>query len=248
MYLYYNINDNLYQLLQSVYSYWFNQFNFPNVKGLPYSKHNGKMVYNKFVKRNIPKDWKVETLRNNSLSKFIDTGVQYFETKNYLATANVDGFAIKDGEWVTYSNRESRANMDPLICSIWFAKMKNSIKHMVIPENGEWMVKKYIFSTGFSGIQCNKYTYAYLYCLINDPFFEFTKDILSHGATQQSVNNDDLESVKVIIPPLEVLKLFAEFANPLFEKLCNIILENQLLSEQRDSLLSLLINGQVTIN
>ncbi len=242
------INDNLHQLIQSVYSYWFNQFNFPNSKNLPYSKNDGEMIYNKLIKRKIPENWKVETLKNNSLSKFIDTGVQYFETKNYLATANVDGFTIKDGEWVTYTNRESRANMTPSICSIWFAKMKNSIKHMVIPENAKWMVKKYIFSTGFSGIQCNKYSYSYLYCLINDPFFEITKDILSHGATQQSVNNDDLESIKIVIPPFEILKSFAKFANPLFEKSCNIILENQLLCEQRDSLLPLLVNGQVSID
>lgn len=190
----------------------------------------------------------VETFANNSLSKFIDTGISHFESKNYLATANVDNFTIKDGEWVTYSNRESRANMSPSIYSIWFAKMKNSIKHMCIPENGDWMVKKYVFSTGFSGIQCTKNSFAYFYCLINEPFFERTKDILSHGATQQSVNNDDLNSIKIVVPPLNVLKSFAEFANPLYEKICNIIQENQILSEQRDSLLPLLINGQITID
>ena len=242
------INDNLQQLIQSVYSYWFNQYNFPNSDGLPYADNSGELIYNNVIKREIPKNWMVETFANNSLSKFIDTGISHFESKNYLATANVDNFTIKDGEWVTYSNRESRANMSPSIYSIWFAKMKNSIKHMCIPENGDWMVKKYVFSTGFSGIQCTKNSFAYFYCLINEPFFERTKDILSHGATQQSVNNDDLNSIKIVVPPLNVLKSFAEFANPLYEKICNIIQENQILSEQRDSLLPLLINGQITID
>mgnify|MGYP003536337114 CR=1 FL=1 len=242
------INDNLQQLIQSVYSYWFNQYNFPNSDGLPYADNSGELIYNNVIKREIPKNWMVETFANNSLSKFIDTGISHFESKNYIATANVDNFTIKDGEWVTYSNRESRANMSPSIYSIWFAKMKNSIKHMCIPENGDWMVKKYVFSTGFSGIQCTKNSFAYFYCLINEPFFERTKDILSHGATQQSVNNDDLNSIKIVVPSLNVLKSFAEFANPLYEKICNIIQENQILSEQRDSLLPLLINGQITID
>lgn len=205
-------------------------------------------MYNESIKRKIPEDWKVETLRHNSLSNFIETGIPYFESKNYLATANVNNSMIKDGEWVTYSNRESRANMAPSVYSIWFAKMKNSVKHMAIPKNGEWMVEKYIFSTGFAGIQCNKNSFAYLYCLINEPFFENTKDILSHGATQQSVNNDDLDSIKIVVPPSEILVSFAEFANPLYEKICNIIRENQILCQQRDSLLPLLINGQITID
>lgn len=243
-----NINDNLQQLIQSVYSYWFNQFNFPNSNGIPYASNNGIMVYNESIKRKIPEDWEVETLRHNSLSNFIETGIPYFESKNYLATANVNNSMIKDGEWVTYSNRESRANMAPSIYSIWFAKMKNSVKHMAIPKNGEWMVEKYIFSTGFAGIQCNMNSFAYLYCLINEPFFENTKDILSHGATQQSVNNDDLDSIKIVVPPSEILVSFAEFANPLYEKICNIIRENQILCQQRDSLLPLLINGQITID
>ena len=170
-----------------------------------------------------------------------------FDSKNYLATANVNGTTITDGEWITFTNREGRANMQPSIYSVWFAKMKNSVKHIFIPCNGQWMVDKYIFSTGFSGMQCDKETFAFVSCIIQEPFFEKTKDVLSHGATQQSVNNDDLDSIKIAVPPKHILARFAEQINPTFEKMCCLIKENQELIAQRDYLLPLLMNGQITI-
>ena len=186
-------------------------------------------------------------MRHNTLFNYIDTGVLPFDNKNYLATANVNGTAITDGEWITFANREGRANMQPSIYSVWFAKMKNSVKHIFIPCNGQWMIDKYIFSTGFSGMQCTEETFAYVACLIQAPFFEKTKDILSHGATQQSVNNDDLDAIKIPVPPQDILRKFALEINPVFNKLCILQKENQELYAQREYLLPLLMNGQVTI-
>ena len=186
-------------------------------------------------------------MRHNTLFKYIDTGVLPFDSKNYLATANVNGTTITDGEWITFANREGRANMQPSIYSVWFAKMKNSVKHIFIPCNGQWMIDKYIFSTGFSGVQCIEETFAYVACLIQAPFFEKTKDILSHGATQQSVNNDDLDAIKIPVPPQDILRKFALEINPIFNKICILQKENQELYAQREYLLPLLMNGQVTI-
>ena len=137
--------------------------------------------------------------------------------------------------------------MQPSIYSVWFAKMKNSVKHIFIPCNGQWVIDKYIFSTGFSGMQCTEETFAYVACLIQAPFFEKTKDILSHGATQQSVNNDDLDAIKIPVPPQDILRKFALEINPVFNKLCILQKENQELYAQREYLLPLLMNGQVTI-
>ena len=241
------INDNLQQLIQATYSFWFNQFEFPDENGKPYVSNGGAFIYNEQLKRNIPTGWTVETLRHNTLFNYIDTGVLPFDNKNYLATANVNGTTITDGEWITFANREGRANMQPSIYSVWFAKMKNSVKHIFIPCNGQWMIDKYIFSTGFSGVQCTEETFAYVACLIHAPFFEKTKDILSHGATQQSVNNDDLDAIKIPVPPQDILRKFALEINPIFNKICILQKENQELYAQREYLLPLLLNGQITI-
>lgn len=239
------INAELESMAKTLYDYWFLQFEFPNENGKPYKSSGGKMVWNEELKREIPEGWKVDNLIESSLCEDIKAGVDYFETKNYLPTANINGEEITDGDYIKFNNRESRANMQPVKNSVWFAKMKNSIKHLTIPENSDWFINKYILSTGFQGLKCSEDSLAYIHCLINSDWFEKYKDVLSHGATQESVNNEDLKNIKFAVPTQEILKRFAEIVNPIIEKKFQIIKENQELVSLRDFLLPLLMNGQV---
>ena len=232
-------------MAKTLYNYWFLQFEFPNENGKPYKSSGRKMVWNEELKREIPGGWKVGNLMESSLCEDIKSGVNYFETKKiYLPTANIIGEEITDGEYISFDNRESRANMQPVKNSVWFAKMKNSIKHLTIPENSDWFINKYILSTGFQGLKCSEDSLAYIHCLINSDWFEKYKDVLSHGATQESVNNEDLKNIKFAVPTQEILKRFAEIVNPIIEKKFQIIKENQELVSLRDFLLPLLMNGQ----
>lgn len=240
------INFELESMAKTIYSYWFLQFEFPNEKGKPYKSSGGKMVWNEELKREIPEGWIVENLMKSSLCSDIKSGISYFEKKNYLPTANIDNEDILDGEYITYENRESRANMEPIKNSVWFAKMKNSIKHLTIPNDGDWFVEKYILSTGFQGLKCTNLTLPYLHCIINSSWFEKYKDTLSHGATQEGVNNEDLKNVLFCKPDINILKKFSDVIYPMLRKKFSIIRENQELSSLRDFLLPLLMNGQAT--
>lgn len=239
------INDELESMAKTLYNYWFLQFDFPNEQGKPYKSSGGRTVWNEELKIEIPEGWEVENLMESSLCEDIKAGVDFFDTKNYLPTSNISREEITDGEYITYHTRESRANMQPIKFSVWFAKMKNSIKHITIPQNSDWFIDKYILSTGFQGLKCNSDTLAYIHCLINSDWFEKYKDVLSHGATQESVNNEDLKNIKFAVPTQEILKRFAEIENPIIEKKFQIIKENQELVSLRDFLLPLLMNGQV---
>ena len=105
------INDNLQQQLKLMYDYWFTQFDFPNDDGKPYRASGGVMVYSEDLKRDIPQGWQVGSIAKNSLSEIIKPGVDTFEQKIYLATADVNGTDIGTGNVVEYETRESRANM-----------------------------------------------------------------------------------------------------------------------------------------
>lgn len=240
------INAELESMAKTLYDYWFLQFEFPNVEGKPYKSSGGKMIWNEELKRKIPEGWAVENLIETSLCKDIKAGVDYFDTKNYLPTANIDGESIIDGEDITYDSRENRANMQPIKYSVWFAKMKNSIKHLTIPNNSDWFIHKYILSTGFQGLKCNADSLSLVHCIINSSWFENYKDVLSHGATQEGVNNDDLKNIKFAVPTNGVLKNFSKKVLPILEKKFTLIRENQELTSLRDFLLPLLMNGQVT--
>lgn len=125
------------------------------------------------------------------------------------------------------------------------AKMKNTIKHISIPGNGDYFLKNVILSTGFQGIQCTNESFGYMHCLINTNWFECYKDILSHGATQESVNENDLSNILFVAPEMSVLKEFSNISNPLIEMKMKNIEENLELIKMKQNILPLLINGQL---
>lgn len=167
-------------------------------------------------------------------------------TKHYLATAEVEGDKVNyNAPLIEYETRENRANMQPIKNSIWFAKMKNSIKHIYISENDDNLLNNYILSTGFCGIKCNKIAYEYMINYINLPYFENKKNILSHGATMEGVNNEDLKSFQIHLPSKDKLECFHEKTKAIHCKISEINnLTNQLI-RLKDKLSPLLINGQL---
>lgn len=242
------INDNLQQQLRLMYDYWFNQFDFPNEEGKPYRASGGKMQYSFRLKRDIPEGWTEESVISNSISVPIKPGVERFSTKSYLATADVNGTRLSSGSLIDYETREGRANMQPTVSSVWFAKMKNSIKHLFLNREMKQLIDSTILSTGFCGLQCTEKSFEYISAFIEHSYFEDVKNILAHGATQESVNNDDLLGLGMLVPTSEVLELFHAKAKPLYAQISRNICENQKLTEIRDWLLPMLMNGQATIS
>ena len=143
-----SICSDLESMAKFLYDYWFVQFEFPNEEGKPYKSSGGKMVWNEELKRDIPEGWEVGNLSNNSLTKIIKPGINKFEgTKNYLETADVTESSYTKGEEVTFENRASRANMQPTKNSVWFAKMKDSVKHLLLNEEMHPLIERSIFYT-----------------------------------------------------------------------------------------------------
>ena len=241
------LNDNLEQQLTTLYDYWFTQFDFPDENGKPYQSSGGKMVMNNGLKKKIPDRWNVESVYSNQLSSIIKPGVDKFDTKTYFATADVKGTSLSSGTLIDYENRESRANMQPSVNSVWFAKMKNSIKHLYLNEEMLPIISSSILSTGFCGLQCSDVSFEYMASYISNTYFETHKDMLAHGATQEAVNNDDLTGIHIVIPDNKTLQHYHRIAQPIYSQISKNICENQELVKLRDWLLPMLMNGQATI-
>lgn len=241
------INDNLQSILQALYGYWFMQFNFPDVNGRPYRSSGGRMSYNEKLGCSIPEGWHVASIVNNPLTDVITPGVDLFKTKTYYATADVNGIDIGMGSSVDYETRESRANMQPGLHTVWFAKMKNSVKHLFLGHSMKRVIDDSILSTGFMGLQCKKVAFEYISAFIDGPYFERAKDQYANGATQQAVGNAELESVYLVIPDDETLARFHNLTRGLVESIGETIIENKKLVELRDWLLPMLMNGQASV-
>ena len=242
------VNDNLQQQLKLLYDYWFTQFDFPDENGKPYKSSGGSMTRPNGAPYTIPTGWKVESVYKNTLTSIIKPGVEPFVAKTYLATGEVNGTNISTGSLVEYATRESRANMQPSENSVWFAKMKNSIKHLFLNSHMKQIIDSSILSTGFCGLQCSTLSFEYIASFIEHSYFETIKDTLAHGATQEAVNNDDLAGIALVIPPERVIMEYHELTKGSYAQISQNICENQALTQLRDWLLPMLMNGQATIS
>ncbi len=237
------------KLMREIYDYWFMQFDFPDEKGRPYKSSGGEMVYNEKLKREIPKGWKVQNLLKNDLCKDIKPGIDKFDdVKTYYATADVIGGEMGIGTQIDYDNRESRANMQPKPNSVWFAKMKNSIKHITVMPTSNDLLEKSVFSTGFFGLECESETLPYIRNFIYSNYFEKVKDLNSNGATMEAISNDGVKNIKILIPDETTLKKYSDITNAYLTKNDILRKENVELISLRDWLLPMLMNGQIKVS
>ena len=56
------INARLEEKAKTLYDYWFVQFDFPDADGKPYKSSGGEMVFDETLKREIPKWWEVKQI------------------------------------------------------------------------------------------------------------------------------------------------------------------------------------------
>ena len=61
-YIFKMINDNLQHQLNTLYDYWFTQYDFPDENGKPYRLNNGVMQTCEAISQNIPLGWQVKKL------------------------------------------------------------------------------------------------------------------------------------------------------------------------------------------
>ena len=130
----------------------------------------------------------------------IKSGVKKFsDTKVYIDTSSISGVNnIYDGESITYKNRPSRANMQPIINSVWFAKMKGSDKKLLITEKDTELIDDYVLSTGFLGIKTSdKLSMSFLISIVLSKSFNEQRDLYSTGTTMAAVNNKTFLSILV---------------------------------------------------
>ena len=110
------------------------------------------------MKNKLPNGWIETNLGNKEYFEILPSGLNKFSgEKKYLSTESIKKTKIEKVECkISYNNRPSRANMQPSLNSVWFAKMKNTLKIYSFDKNNKEEVDIYILSTGFAGIKINE--------------------------------------------------------------------------------------------
>lgn len=232
-------NDNLFKVAQAIYDDWFIKFNYP--------ESNGEFIESELGP--IPKGWSIGFVDDKKLTIIAKSGVEtYSGKKSYVATADVSGRQISGSILLSFDERPSRANMQPVAGSVWFAKMENSVKNILVTEYMERIYDKYIFSTGFMGLECLNGSTYYIWNYINSKTFEEIKNNLSTGTLMAGISNSTIKSAQYVIPPQDLLDKFNLRVDGIFRTIYNNELENERLTKLRDTLLPELLNGKIDVS
>lgn len=217
------INQELEAMAKTLYDYWFVQFDFPDQNGKPYKSSGGKMVYNPELKREIPEGWGVEKLSH------------FLTIKN-----GKDHKHLQDGKFAVYgSGGIMRTVADYLYSgeSILFPR-KGTLNNVMYVNEKFWTVDTMFYS------EVNKNTSA-LYVFYSVKDIDFNK--LNTGTGVPSMTSSILYDLNIIVPEENILEKFNTVVKRNYEtiKLNNI--QNQELTQLRDWLLPMLMNGQVKV-
>ena len=238
------INQNLEAMAKQLYDYWFVQFDFPNEEGKPYKSSGGEMVWNEKLKRMIPKEWtnaniyqlasiSKETVnplaRPNELFKHYSLP-EYDKTGTYAEEYGID---IQSAKFTVTNNCILVSKLNP-----WTSR--------VICGNRE---SNQICSTEFVVWNpASMKTKGFLFMLAKSAkFIEYC----TQGATGTSHShrriNPELMMKFDFSYNSEIAIKFSRLIENIIGKLHDNIAQLKILTKQRDELLPLLMNGQITI-
>ena len=242
------INQELEAMAKTLYDYWFVQFDFPDQNAKRYKSSGGKMVYNPELKREIPEGWGVETLKDFE-SKII--------TGKTPSRANSDNFGgeipfitIGDirGNTFIYSTSETLTDLGASVQQNKYLP-EGSLCVSCIATVGEigftteWShTNQQINSIVFED-ETNRY---YLYFALKN-YFENANASAKTGNTFANMNKEDFSGIRIILPRNEIKNNFHKMTEPYFAQIKCLQGQNQELTQLRDWLLPMLMNGQVKV-
>ena len=231
------LNKNLEDTILKIFDSWFVKFELSN------ELSDSKLGL-------IPKGWKIDYLGSKKSCSIIKSGINEFDdSKIYVATADVDNSIITNNDTlITMDDKPNRANMQPITKSIWFAKMIDSRKLIMVDDYCNDLLNNYIFSTGFCGLKCvDKYFY-YLWTFLLTDAFEVMKNNFCTGTTMQAINNKDTKLIEFILPDDKTINQFNVIAKLMFKKIYYNSLEIKKLQKLRDTLLPKLMSGEIDVS
>ena len=246
------INQELEAMAKTLYDYWFVQFDFPDQNGKPYKSSGGKMVYNPELKREIPEGWGVEKL--GELIQ-LERGVTYAKSDivekttndaiGVLRATNITG-NVMDLNDLVYLTKDIINNKQIIKQNETLIVMSSGSKEHL----GKNAINYYEEVIGFgafcSKIVPQKYS-AYINTFLQSSEFKGYLLKQSMGTNINNLTNSDILDCRIILPNEEILDKFENMVEKNIKLISNNYIQNQELTQLRDWLLPMLMNGQVKV-
>ena len=247
------INAEVEGMAKLLYDYWFVQFDFPmtsaqaaalgkpNLTGHPYRASGGKMIYNETLKRDIPEGWTdgslldVATFTNGiACQKYPADGG---ETLRVIKIKDMRTGLTAESDIVT-ANVPSKVKIkNGDILFSWSASLE-----VMIWAGGEGALNQHIFK-----VTSDTHPRSFCYFVLLDYLRHFRMMADLRKTTMGHITIDHLEQSQIAIPDDAVAEAFEVLTKPIINRMVKAHEENQELTQLRDWLLPMLMNGQVTV-
>jgi type I restriction enzyme S subunit len=238
------INAELEALAKTIYDYWFVQFDFPDAHGRPYKSSGGAMVWNDTLKREIPAEWEVVSL--GELVDVVKEGVASDgadTTTPYVGLEHIARKSIVLSEW---STADQAASQKTAFRSgdILFGKIRPYFHKVALASIDG------ISSTDAIVIRPKRPEVSGL--VLETVFAERFVAMATASSTGSKMPRADWNVMKrygMAVPDKHsnTLSKYQDLFGPIADKIGLHVRQNRELTQLRDWLLPLLMNGQVRV-
>lgn len=255
IYLNYKLNSELEAMAKQLYDYWFVQFDFPDENGRPYKSSGGKMVYNSTLKREIPEGWEVKNLNQMAESY---RGVSY--NKDDLVPLSERSILVLRGNNIPCSGQfaydsnvayipkslildEQRINKGDIIITMSSGSKEHIGKCFMFQRDSNHTFGAFL-SKFVPHKECRFFVYL---CMLSDFFKAFVKTTCN-GTGINNLTNDTFNNIYFPVPEATILNEFEIITGSIYSQVGLYQKQAVDLVNLRDSLLPMLMNGQVSIS
>ncbi|HFG0471770.1 restriction endonuclease subunit S [Flavobacterium psychrophilum] len=246
-----NINVELESMAKTLYDYWFVQFDFPDKYGKPYKSSGGKMVYIEALKREIPVGWEVGNLSSiaqiiggstpprEKLEYFSGNGTAWITPKDL--SINLGNKFITKGLLDVTEKGIKNASLNIMPIGTVLLSSRAPIGYLAISR------EQVTTNQGFkSFVEKGDFSKEYIYYTVKNLIPSIENNAV--GSTFKEVSAQTLKAIKIGLPDRKIIKNYTEIVEKIFKRQDNLEIQNQQLTELRDWLLPMLMNGQVTVS
>lgn len=233
------ICSELEAMAKTLYDYWFVQFDFPDENGKPYRTSGGEMVWNKQLKRKIPKEWKPGKLCDiaNITMGQSPAGESYNDAGDglFFYQGRTD-FGLRFPTPRMYTTAPTR-----------FAQKGDILLSVRAPVGDlNFAMEDCCIGRGLAALNSKLGSQMHLFYTLAG-FQQIFKVMDGNGTTFGSITKDRLFDMSVVIPPDEILMCFEKRVKPIESKIEKCEEEIRELTKLRDWLLPMLMNGQARV-